>query len=197
MIPAACKFQFVMIGRVDDICHFKEVDLNVNPLLPSCSLVACICWSKNVMEERHSPRQMIFGSMDTRYCVLLLLGIYLEVWCKVDDGLKSPYLIGCSNDQDKNKAYIDNIFKQHIWDATNDAGNSMLEASNLLGTHSFRKFAALFAMRNGCPKDYVAACCCWRKRQVVDRYIDVELSYQAAKVASVLAVGGPMKYVIG
>jgi hypothetical protein len=86
--------------------------------------------------------------------------------------------------------------KQHIWDATNDAGNSMLEASTLLGTHSFHKFAATFAMRNGCPKDYVAGRGHWRKCQVVDRYIDVELPYLDAKVASVLAVGGPMKYVV-
>ncbi len=109
MIPAACKFQFVMIGCEDNICHFKEVDLNVNPLLPSCSLVSCICWSKNVMEERHSPRRMIFGSMDTRYCVLLSLGIYLEVWSEVGDGLESPYLFGRVNDPDRNKAYIANI----------------------------------------------------------------------------------------
>ncbi|KAI2507360.1 hypothetical protein MHU86_7080 [Fragilaria crotonensis] len=196
MIPAACKFQFAMIGRVDDVCHFKEIDLNVNPLLPTCSLVARIRWSKNVMEERNSPRQMIFGSMDARYCVLLSLGIFLEVWCEVGDGLASPYLFGRSDDPDRNKAFIANKLKHHIWDATNDAGNSLLEASNLLGTHSLRKFSTSYAMRNGCPKDYVAARGRWRKRQVVDRYIDVELPYPDAKVAAVLAVGGPMKYVV-
>ncbi|KAI2498774.1 hypothetical protein MHU86_15730 [Fragilaria crotonensis] len=171
MIPAACKFQFAMIGRVDDVCHFKEVDLNVNPLLPSSSLVARIRWSKNVMEERNSPRQMIFGSMDTSSFTRHLPG-------------------------DRNKAFIANKLKRHIWDATNDAGNSMLEASNLLGTHSLRKFSTSYAMRNGCPKDYVAARGRWRKKQVVDRYIDIELPYPDAKVASVLAVGGPMKYVV-
>ncbi len=196
MIPAACKFQFAMIGRVDDVCHFKEVDLNVNPLLPSCSLVARIRWSKNVMEERSSPRQMIFGSMDTKYCVLLSLGIYLEVWCEVGDGLTSPYLFGRSDDPDRNKAFIANKLKRHIWDATNDAGHSILEASKLLGTHSLRKFSTSYAMRNGCPKDYVAARGRWRKHQVIDRYIDIELPYPDAKVASVLAVGGPMKYVV-
>ena len=51
-------------------------------------------------------------------------------------------------------------------------------------------------MRNGCPSDYVAARGPWRKRQVVDRYIDIELPYPDAKVASVLAVGGPIKYVV-
>lgn len=196
MIPAACKFQFAMIGRVDDVCHFKEVDLNVNPLLPSSSLVARIRWSKNVMEERHSPRQMIFGSMDTKYCVLIALGIYLEVWCEVGDGLASPYLFGRSNDPDRNKAFIANKLKRHIWDATNDLGNSMMDASDLLGTHSLRKFSTTYAMRNGCSKDDVAARGRWRKRQVVDRYIDVELPYPDAKVASILAVGGPMKYVV-
>ena len=196
MIPAACKFQFVMIARVDDVCHFKEADLNENPLLPACSLVARIRWSKNVMEERHSPKQMIFASMDTRYCVLLSLGIYLEEWCQVGDGLGNPYVFGRSDNPNTNKTYIANKLKQHIWNATDDTGGSMLEGSQLLGTHSFRKFAASYAMRNGCPRDYVAARGRWRKRQVVDRYIDIELPYPDAKVASVLAVGGPIKYVV-
>ncbi|KAI2510702.1 hypothetical protein MHU86_3650 [Fragilaria crotonensis] len=34
----------------------------------------------------------------------------------------------------------------------------------------------------------------WRKHQVVDRYIDVNLPYPDARVASVLAMGGPIKY---
>jgi hypothetical protein len=67
-----------MMARVlDDFCHFQEADLNENPLLPACSLVARIRWSQNVMEERYSSKQMIFAStLDARYCVLHSLGIY-------------------------------------------------------------------------------------------------------------------------
>lgn len=63
MMSALCKLQFCMIGRiVDDMCHFQESDLKPNPLLPSHSLTARIHWSKNVMEERDAPDQIIFGS---------------------------------------------------------------------------------------------------------------------------------------
>ena len=36
----------------------------------------------------------------------------------------------------------------------------------------------------------------WRKRRVVDRYIDVNLPYPDAKVAAALCMGGPCKYVL-
>ena len=34
--------------------------------------------SINILEERESPNQIIIGSMDWTYCVLLSLAIYLE-----------------------------------------------------------------------------------------------------------------------
>ena len=35
-------------------------------------------WSKNVVEERDAPPQVLFASMDTRYDVHSNLGIWLE-----------------------------------------------------------------------------------------------------------------------
>lgn len=55
--------QFTLIACVDDICHFPVSDLfdhsNYHHIL-ACRLA----WSKNVMEERSSPEQMILGAMD-------------------------------------------------------------------------------------------------------------------------------------
>ena len=51
-------------------------------------------------------------------------------------------------------------------------------------------------MQNGCSKDEVIARGCWKKRRVVDCFIDINLPYPDAKVASILAVGSPIKYVL-
>jgi hypothetical protein len=37
-----------------------------------------VSWSKNVMEERDCPDQILLGSNDTDFCVLLALSCYLE-----------------------------------------------------------------------------------------------------------------------
>jgi hypothetical protein len=50
-----------------------------NPQFPF-TLLAKMCWSKNVLEERDAPDQIVIGAMDRRYCILLALGIYLEAW---------------------------------------------------------------------------------------------------------------------
>ena len=64
-----------------------------------------------------------------------------------------------------------------------------------LGTHSIRKFPSAYARRNGCSRDDVDVRGRWKRmKRMVDTYIDVELPYPDAKVAAVLAVGGPVKY---
>jgi hypothetical protein len=71
----------------------------------------------------------------------------------------------------------------------------LLQKKVLLGTHSIRKFSATYTRRNGCQTDDIDARGRWkRKRGVVDRYIDVAIPYADAKVASILAIGGPIKY---
>jgi hypothetical protein len=93
MVPTAAKFQFHMVARVDDTCRFEEEDLKPNPQFPYTLLVK-MCRSKNVLEERDAPDQIVIGAMDRRYCMLLALGIYLEVWIQVDgpSSLKQEHL---------------------------------------------------------------------------------------------------------
>ena len=64
-----------------------------------------------------------------------------------------------------------------------------------LGTHSIRKFPSMYARCSSCSKDDVEVRGRWKRmKRMVDNYIDVELPYPDAKVASILAVGGPIKY---
>lgn len=193
LIPTVCKFQFALIARIDDTCNFKEVDLKPNPQFRRFSLLSRISWSKNIREERDAPDQILLGAMDTRYCILLSLGIYLELWCELGLGLTYPYLFGTGNPENTKKL-IANILKKDIWGET---GTEIRTSANgLLGTHSLRKFPSTFARRNGCSKDDIDARGRWRKCRTVDRYIDVNVPYPDAKVASILAIGGPIKYTL-
>jgi hypothetical protein len=79
MVSTAAKFQFHLIARLDDTCRFEECDLKPHPQFPF-ALLAKMCWSKNVREERDAPDQIVLGAMDFRYCILLALGVYLETW---------------------------------------------------------------------------------------------------------------------
>jgi len=51
-----------------------------------------ISWSKNVMEERDCPDQILMGVMDPHFCTLLLLGAYLEMTFMMGGGMGSKYL---------------------------------------------------------------------------------------------------------
>ena len=67
-------FRFHMI---DDIGNFKGEDVMVNLEYPY-TLKSKMRWSKNILEERKSPNQIILGSIDPNFCVSLGLVLYLE-----------------------------------------------------------------------------------------------------------------------
>lgn len=126
----------------------KMEDVKPNPQ-HECTVLAKMCWSKNVRDERDAPDQILLGAMDQRYCVLLGLAVWLET--DVDE---SPFLFGIDGIDDpealKKKAsdfVRDNVFR-------NDAFVRAL-STGLLGTHSFRKYAGTSARRNGASRDDV------------------------------------------
>ena len=53
-------FQFHMIAYLDDGFCFQNADLTPNLEFPF-ALRSKMSWSKNVLEERHVPDQIIFG----------------------------------------------------------------------------------------------------------------------------------------
>jgi hypothetical protein len=189
-VSAVMRFQYNMIGRVDDVCKCKMEDVKPNPQ-HECTVLAKMCWSKNVRDEGDAPDQILLGAMDQRYCVLLGLAVWLET--DVDE---SPFLFGIDGIDDpealKKKAsdfVRDNVFR-------NDAFVRAL-STGLLGTHSFRKYAGTSARRNGASRDDVDSRGRWKKRKrQSDTYIDPCLPWPDAKVASLLCKGGPCSYVV-
>jgi len=188
MVSCSIKFDYHMSARVDDTARFLKEDMRVHPCF-NFALLVKMCWSKNIREERDSPDQILLGAMDSRYCILLALGIYLEVWLAEGKGL-TPFLFGSSEDPKATVRSISGNLSK-IW---NDAKFVRLQPGPL-GTHSLRKFAATKARRAGCSRDDVDARGRWRKKRISDRYVDIYLPYPDAKVAAILCTGGPLKYV--
>jgi hypothetical protein len=88
-LPAMMKLQYNLITRSDELGHFKTEHLNYHsdPRFRSFALEMKVFWSKNVLEERDCPNQILLGSMDPSYCILLSLSLYLEfIW---NTGLKT------------------------------------------------------------------------------------------------------------
>jgi hypothetical protein len=107
------------------------------------TLLATMCWSKNVLDERDAPDQLLLGAMDQRYCVLLGLAVWLEI-----NKETSPFLFGIGRIDDpdalKKKAsdfVRDNVFRNEAFMPAIPSGK--------LGTHSFRKYVGTRARRNG------------------------------------------------
>lgn len=188
MAPAAGKFQFHMVARVDDVAHFEEEDLKPNPEF-DFALLSRMGWSKNVLEERDAPDQIILGSFNSEFCCMLGLAIYLEWWKEVGHGDANKYLFGDKDDPDRNKAFLQDTWKE-VWD-----GDEFIPlAEGPIGGHSRRKQPATYARRQGCDKDDIDSRGRWRKRRVQDRYVSANLPFPDAKVAAALCVGGPCKY---
>ena len=70
-------FQFHMIACLDDVMNFSVGDLTQNPDYPG-TLKSKMCWSKNVIEEREAPDQIIIGAENPIFCTLLGLAILLD-----------------------------------------------------------------------------------------------------------------------
>jgi hypothetical protein len=185
-LSSILTLQWHLIGRVDDMMKLQFENLSYNPSHPF-TLISQMRWSKNICEERESPRQLLVASMDDRLCVLLNLAVYLELWGEIHTP-ENTFVFGQGTDGDKNVrnliqfAFECSEFKKLI------GGN--------LGTHSMRKGPATYCARNGISKDVIEVRGRWRssKRQV-DTYIDVERPMPDTRVACCLCgPRGPIKY---
>jgi len=81
-LPAMCLWQFSLIARNDDICHFLVDDPKGHPDY-NFALKTKVRWSKNITEERNCPDQILLGSIDDSMCMLLQLAIYLESYLSI------------------------------------------------------------------------------------------------------------------
>ena len=198
-LPALCSFQFHLIARIDDTCQFMMNELVVHDLFPF-ALRGRMRWSKNVLEERHCPSQIILGSNDPDFCVLLNVGVYLEHMFPTemnDEGLVTCFSIAKKSYNTKKRAgkILSEIFTSDDFETS--FGDGRTSVGNVLGSHSLRKCAATHARRNGCSRDEIDLRGRWKhlKRQV-DTYLDTSVPYPDAKVCTAICIGGAIKYAV-
>ena len=196
--PTMLRHQFHFICRADCLSHFELGDLQPHPRFPF-ALEQRVRWSKNVMEERDCPPQLIMGANDIQFCVLLGLAVYLESWFRYGSGLTANYLYTEAVDDNApkrlNNKYRDKVNKTFLDPRCRQVSTRY---GGKLGTHSVRKFAPSFSKHNGITKEEIEVRGRWRTdtNRVVDRYINVNQPYIDAKVASIICIGGPVKYVL-
>ena len=138
-------FQFHMIGRLDDVAHFSHTDLTPHAKF-DFALKSKMCWSKNVLEERSAPSQIVLGARDSSFCTLLGVAVHFE-FCLLSGVVSEETSMFAAS---KNR--IGNILKGIV-----EADNFPSSGSGTVGTHSIRKFPATYARNNGCDRDDVEA----------------------------------------
>jgi Transcriptional activator of glycolytic enzymes len=197
---ALTNFQFHLLARIDDTTQVLVENLRVHDSFCN-ALKTRLNWSKNVSEERDAPWQVVLGSMDTAFCVLVSLSLWMEVNLRSNpNALLSPYLFNFCDDNSipaggqKSKETAQIMFhKVFKMEEFNNA--AVIGADNMLGSHSIRKFAATHARRSGCSKDDKDIRGRWKsKARVSDVYEDTELPFPDAKVAEKLCIGGACYY---
>ena len=151
--PTFVKYQFNLIKHSDDTANFETDNLKENREF-NFMLLAKMCWSKNVMEERDAPDQILLGAMDPDYCILAGLAIYLEYWMEHSGGIRSKFLFSDDVDDSTPKRTKDCFHSTLKRDVYN---NPEFEAARHgpIGTHSLRKYPSTHAHKNGCLRDDV------------------------------------------
>ncbi len=162
-----------MIARIDDTAKFYVEDLKANSQF-DFTVLAKMCWSKNVQDERDAPDQIVIGAMDRRYCAHIGLAVHLETWIESGEGTTNKFVFafGGNEDPKHNKATAKHFLKAHVF--RNPVFNQV--SPGKIGTHSTRKYAATYARRNGCSRNGTSRRGSWKKRQMqVYTYIEPTL----------------------
>jgi hypothetical protein len=95
-VPMMLKFQFHIIARTDDITNLETGDLRSHNKFGAFALQTKVSWSKNVMEERSCPDQILLGAADADFCILLALACCLE--SLLNNNHHGRYLFGDTED---------------------------------------------------------------------------------------------------
>ncbi len=145
---ALTSFQLSMIGRLDDCSKFRLPELLSYAAYPDWCITGKLNWSKNVVDERDCPHQVLIGAMDTRYDVLSNLGLWLEYHFELNPG-ENEFVFGYSglDDPIRIKERLARQLKEILL-----SDSFMSVRAGLLGTHSVRKMAVTFARGTGCTK---------------------------------------------
>ena len=198
-LPALCSFQFHLIACIDDTCQFMMNELVVHDLFPF-ALRGRMQWSKNVLEERQCPSQIILGSNDPDFCALLNVGIYLEHIYMFPTEMNDEGLVNCFSivkklyiTKKRAGKILSDIFASDDFETNFRDGRTSI--GTVVGPHSLCKCAATHARINGCSRDEIDLRGRWKhlKRQV-DTHLDTSVPYPDAKVCAAICIGGAIKY---
>lgn len=193
-LPAMLCYQFAMICRLDDATQLPVTNLRRHEKFPTVALQSRLTWSKNAHEQRDAPWQSLLGSINTTFCVIVNMGLWLEMNLGTTPGANlSPYVFAFSHDNNipsggiRSKQKAGNILSRVFSDPFfgNDAN---------LGSHSIRKFAATHCRNNGMSTDDVNTRGRWKKSGVSDRYMDPNLPYVDIRACYSLCQGGSCTY---
>ena len=211
---AVCRYRNTLMGlyqvqfitRSDDVCNFKVDDPKGNSIY-DMALSQSVKWSKNVKDSRNCPDQLLLAAKDHRFCLFLALGLHLEHY--LGEHPNATYMMspGLPKDNTKkeHKKFTESIKKtyKNQWcrQVLNKAEFKALYKgtdSRPLGLHSKRKTGASQAKRRGAAGDEVDHRGRWvmkKGSRIVNQvYISPEDIYADAHVASLLAIGGPIRY---
>lgn len=161
---AMLKYQYHLIARGDDISNFRLLDVkgHSDARYQYFALQTQVRWSKNVLEERDCPDQLFLGSMNTDFCLLLALAVYLESW--LGNSLSERiFLFGDDTDEKKTPKRIKETYSRALKREIFDNPEFTELSRDDLGVHSLRKFAASWARANGCITDDIEMRGRWKK----------------------------------
>jgi hypothetical protein len=142
------KFEFHIIARTDDMTNLDTNDLRSHDMFGEFPLQTKVSWSKNAMEERACPDQLLSGATNTDFCILLALACYLEI--QMTTNQHGRYLFGDRDDKFEpdcaNERYRHTL--RQCWSEPYFM-ELMVKVKGSLGSHSNRKFPATWCAENG------------------------------------------------
>lgn len=196
-LPTMAKFQVHLIARIDDTVNVNFSDLRVHPQY-EFALSVRLRWTKNCMEERDAPDQIILGAMDSDFCVIAALSVYLQYVFEFTTASASSFLF-CdeTEDPDTVKRQVSNLLYRQVLlsEEWTQQVVDLAPDDSKCGTHSIRKLAATTTRLAGRTPDEVDCRGRWRDtKRVSDRYTSISLPLIDATVAASLCIGGPAKY---
>jgi len=204
---AAARTQFHMISRGDCANHIQTKNFSQHPRFD----FACqtkLNWSKNVRDERDCPFQIVLGAMNSAFCMLLSLAIYLEIRFSTF-GYDSKFLFTEDYSADLPDAEVADdpaplaacaAYSKKVNAIVFQCGRFIALAAitaGKIGMHSIRKCASTFAKRKGAQQDDVDVRGRWKGDKggrTSTRYINPEQPYVDAMTCGHLCVDGPIKY---
>ena len=146
--PAMALWQYHLIGRVDDVSNFKIDDPRGHGEY-DFALKTRVRWSKNVLEERQCPPQILLGAMDTDFCCLMNLGLYLEEFLGHFPDATYLFTEAVGDNAPKNlKQTYRNRLERVVWKHQEFKELAEEDDTEGIGTHSYRKFPSNYA--RGC-----------------------------------------------